>query len=167
VEPDSVREIFRGKLITVHVESWPGGQREIVRHPGACAIVALTSEGEVLLVRQTREAVKEALLEIPAGVFDVDGEDPADCAARELLEETGYRASNLRPLGSFYSSPGFTDERIDLFRADARPDANPEDGIEVVPTRFDDAIAAVRDGRIKDAKTIAGLLLSWSDPSAP
>jgi ADP-ribose pyrophosphatase len=160
VEPDSVREIFRGKLLTVQVETWPAGQREIVRHPGACAIVALTGEGEVLLVRQTREAVGEALLEIPAGVFDVEGEDPADCAARELLEETGYRASNLRALGSIYTSPGFSDERIVLFLADARPDGNPEDGMEVVPIQFDDAIAAVRDGRIKDAKTIAGLLLS-------
>jgi ADP-ribose pyrophosphatase len=168
VEPDDVRRVFDGKLIQVAVESWPAGQREVVRHPGACAIVALTSEGEVLLVRQFREAVRETLLEIPAGVLDVDGEDPAACAARELLEETGYRASNLRALGSIYTSPGFADERIHLFQAEARPSGDAEDGVEVVLTPYQEALAAVFDGRIKDAKTVAGLLVirRWT-PARP
>lgn len=160
MKPDSVREVFHGKLIRVEVESWPAGRREVVRHPGACAVVALTSEGDVLLVRQMREAVRDSLLEIPAGIFDVDGEDPAECAERELLEETGYRAASLRPLGSIYTSPGFTDERIELFMAEAVPDGGEEDGIEVVPMPFEDALSAIHDGRIKDAKTVAGLLLA-------
>jgi ADP-ribose pyrophosphatase len=162
VEPDSVRETFHGRLIRVEVESWPAGEREVVRHPGACAVVAITSEGDVLLVRQIREAVRGTLLEIPAGILDVDGEDPAECAARELLEETGYRAANLRPLGSIHTSPGFTDERIELFVAEAVPDGGAEDGIEVVRMPFEEALSAIQDGRIEDAKTVAGLLLVWT-----
>jgi ADP-ribose pyrophosphatase len=161
VQPRLVREVFRGKLIRVEIESWPGGEREVARHPGGCAIVAFTREGHVLLVRQTREAVRQTLLEIPAGILDVDGEDPATCAARELLEETGHRAQNVRRLGAIHTSPGFTDERIELFMADAVPDrSGGEDGVEVVPTPLDEALAAIHDGRITDAKTVTGLLLA-------
>src|SRR5439155_2596660 len=143
------------------------GAREVVHHPGACAVVPFTAAGEVLLVRQLRESVREVLLEIPAGLLDVQGEDVAGCAARELMEETGHRAEHLTPLGVVYTSPGFTDERIALFRADAVP-AGPEAdqaaglevGIEVVAMPLDQAMAAVRDGRIRDLKTVAGLLLA-------
>ena len=89
-DPRSAREVFRGKLLRVEVESWPVGEREVVRHPGACAVVALTTDGDVLLVRQMREAIRQVVLEVPAGIFDIDGEDAGTCAARELLEETGY-----------------------------------------------------------------------------
>jgi ADP-ribose pyrophosphatase len=161
VEPESTREVFRGKIIRVEVEVWPGGEREIVRHPGACGVVALTETGEVLLVRQMREPLREALLEIPAGIYDVEGEDPPGCAARELLEETGYRASRLETLGTVYSSPGFTDERMDLFLALAEDAGGPgEEGVEVVRMSLAEALTAVRDGRIKDAKTVCGLLMA-------
>jgi len=161
VRPESSLEVFRGKLIRVEVEQWPGGKREVVHHPGACAVVALTDAGEVVLVKQLREAVREVLLEIPAGIYDVDGEDPAGCAARELLEETGYRAADLRPLATIYTSPGFADERIDLFIARAEePGSASEDGVEVVHMPFEDAVAAASDGRIKDAKTVCALLLA-------
>src|SRR5207249_9526948 len=116
VEPGSVRRVFDGQLLHVAVESWPAGAREVVHHPGACAVVPFTAAGEVLLVRQLRESVREVLLEIPAGLLDVQGEDVAGCAARELMEETGHRAEHLTPLGVVYTSPGFTDERIALFR---------------------------------------------------
>jgi len=160
VRPESSREVFRGKLIRVEVEQWPAGEREVVRHPGACAVVALTETGEVLLVRQMRESIREILLEIPAGVYDVPGEDPSGCAARELLEETGYRATDLEPLGTIITSPGFTDERIDLFVARAEDAAGQgEEGVEVVRMALADAVDAVRDGRIKDAKTLVALLL--------
>ncbi|HEV8420152.1 MAG TPA: NUDIX hydrolase [Actinomycetota bacterium] len=163
MEPESSREVFRGKLIRVEVERWPAGQREVVRHPGACAVVALTQKGEVLLVRQMREPVREALLEIPAGIYDVEGEDPASCAARELLEETGFRLRDLEPLGSIYTSPGFTDERIDLFVGRAEESGSPgEEGLEVVRMPFADALAAVSDGRIPDAKTVSALLKARS-----
>lgn len=161
MEPESSLEVFQGKLIRVAVEQWPNGRREVVHHPGACAVVALIPGGEVLLVRQFREAVRQELLEIPAGIYDVEGEDPAGCAVRELLEETGYRATELQPLGSVLSSPGFTDERIDLFLARAEEAGPPaEEGIALVPMPFADALAAVADGRITDAKTMCGLLFA-------
>lgn len=160
----SSEDVFRGRLFRVAVEEWQGaGRREIVHHPGACAVVALTAAGEVVLVRQFRPAVKRALLEIPAGVLDVAGEDSATCAARELLEETGYRASGpLEPLGPILTTPGFTDERIDLFLArDVQPGTpNPgeDEQIEVVLMALDEARAAIADGLIVDAKTIVALL---------
>jgi ADP-ribose pyrophosphatase len=160
--PESIREVFRGNLIRVEVQSWPSGIREVVHHPGACAVVALTESGEVVLVRQFREAVRQALLEIPAGIFDVEGEDAAGCAARELLEETGYRATSIEPLGGIYTSPGFADERIELFVAGAEPVEGGlvEDGIEVAMMPLREALALVRGGDIRDAKTVAGLLLA-------
>jgi ADP-ribose pyrophosphatase len=161
VDPDSSREAFRGTLIRVDVERWPGGEREVVHHPGACAVVAVTETGEVLLVKQFREAARETLLEIPAGIYDVEGEDPAGCAVRELLEETGYRAADLEPLATIYTSPGFADERIDLFLARAEEAGGTgEEGVEVVRMPFAEALAAVRDGRIKDAKTVCGILMA-------
>jgi ADP-ribose pyrophosphatase len=161
LEPESSREVFRGKLIRVQVERWPAGEREIVRHPGACAVVAITPRDEVLLVRQFREAVGRDLLEIPAGIYDVDGEGGADCAARELLEETGHRAMHLEPLSSIYTSPGFADERIDLYLASAEEaDGAAEDGLEIVRLSFDQAVAAAGDGRIQDAKSVCGLLVA-------
>ena len=162
MEPTDVREAFHGSFIRVDVEAWPAGEREIVRHPGACAVVAFVDEHDVLLVRQIREAVRQALLEVPAGVLDVPGEDGAGCAVRELMEETGHRVTAIEPLGAIYSSPGFTDERIELFLARAEPTGTPaaEAGIEVVRTPFGESLRAVRDGEIEDAKTVAALLLA-------
>jgi 8-oxo-dGTP pyrophosphatase MutT (NUDIX family) len=125
--------------------------------------VALTPAGEVVLVRQFREAVRRPLLEIPAGIRDVPGEPAARCAARELLEETGYAATGVEPLASILTSPGFADERIELFVAEASegPAAQPtEPEVETVVMPIADAIAAVLDGAIVDAKTVAALLLA-------
>src|SRR4029450_11278251 len=114
----------------------------------------------VLLVRQFRESVREELLEIPAGVFDVEGEDGAACAARELLEETGYRAGNMEDLAAMYTSPGFTNERIELYRANAEPAGDPiEDEVQVMAMPIGRALEALARGDIVDPKTIAGLLL--------
>jgi ADP-ribose pyrophosphatase len=154
--------VFEGHLLRVEIQRWtgPDREREVVRHPGAAGIVALTEDNQVVLVRQLREAVGERLLEIPAGILDVDGEAPEATAARELREETGYRASNLEPLGSIYTSPGFADERIELFLGSAEPEGTPEGGIEVLTVRFAEAVSLVIDGRVSDAKTVAGLLLA-------
>jgi ADP-ribose diphosphatase len=120
----------------------------------------------VVLVRQFREAVRRALLEIPAGIFDVTGEDGTGCAARELLEETGYRAVRMDPLATIFTSPGFADERIELFVAEAEPgDGAGEDGVEVVTMPLDRALRAVEAGEIVDAKTVAGLLLVARRPA--
>jgi ADP-ribose pyrophosphatase len=157
--PGERRTVFAGKLISVEVVE--GRYREIVHHPGACAAVPLLGD-DVLLVRQFRDAVGEELLEIPAGVRDVDGEAVADCAAREVLEETGYRVTEIEPLGSVYTSPGFADEQIDLFLAHVEPDPDrpAEDEIELVRMPFTEAVAAVHDGRIKDAKSAVAILLA-------
>jgi ADP-ribose pyrophosphatase len=162
VEPLESREAFHGKLIRVQVETWPQGERELVRHPGACGIVAVTADGDVLLVRQAREAIRRQILEIPAGILDVPGEQAAACAARELEEETGYTATDVQPLAVIHTSPGFTDEVIHLFTAGAEPGGDPEHGIEVVKMPLAEALAAIRDGTITDAKTVAALLLAES-----
>ena len=160
------REVFRGSLIRVEVERWPAGEREIVRHPGACAVVALTERGDVVLVRQFREAIGDWSLEVPAGVLDHPGESPAECVAREVLEETGRVVESVEPLGTVLTSPGFTDERIHLFlaRASLEPEHVPEAGIEVVVLSLEAAVAEIRAGTISDAKSVAALLLAAQAP---
>jgi ADP-ribose pyrophosphatase len=153
-----VGQVFRGRLVSVEVRE--GRYREIVHHPGSCAVVALVA-GDVLLVRQFRDAVDREMLEIPAGTRDVRGEDPATCAARELMEETGHRAVRIEPLAAIHASPGFLDERIELFLAEAEPAGEPsEEGIEIVRMPLDEASSAVRDGRITDAKSAVGILMA-------
>ena len=153
------RTVFDGKLISVEVVE--GRYREIVHHPGACAAVPLIGD-DVLLVRQFRDAVGEELLEVPAGVRDVEGEAVADCAAREVLEETGYRVTDIEPLGSVFTSPGFADEEIELFLAhvEPNPERRAEPEIELVRMSLREAVAAVHAGRIKDAKSAVAILLA-------
>jgi ADP-ribose pyrophosphatase len=162
VEPDAVREIFSGSLLRLEVESWDGRPYEVVRHPGASAVLPLVPGGDALLVRQVRPAIRDSLLEIPAGIHDVRGEDAATAAARELFEETGYRHRLLEALGGVYSSAGFSNEFIHLFVAETEPaqTGEPEDGIEVVRRPFDELVRAARAGRIRDAKTSLALLLA-------
>jgi ADP-ribose pyrophosphatase len=168
VEPRSSREGFAGRLIRVEVESWDGHDFEVVRHPGAAAVLPVTPDGDVLLVRQFRPAIRRTLMEIPAGVLDVDGEDPLGCAARELFEETGYRYRSLEFLGGIYTSAGFADEYIHLFEAwtDDRPEGTPEEGIEMLRRPLDEMVAAARAGRVRDAKTAVALLLAGARRSA-
>ena len=117
---------------------------------------------DVVLVRQLRQSIRAETLEIPAGILDQPGESSAECAARELREETGYRAEDVRHLALVHTSLGFTDERIELYTCTAVPAGEPEEeGIaEVVVLPFDEALQAVREGRITDAKSVAGLLLA-------
>ncbi|MGH2731408.1 MAG: NUDIX domain-containing protein, partial [Actinomycetota bacterium] len=162
---------FEGRLLRVFVDRirLPGGEeavRETVRHPGAAGVVALDEDRRLLLVSQNRHAVREDLLEIPAGKLDRPGEDPRECAHRELEEETGYRCSNLEPLISFLASPGFTDERIhhflatDLARVGPPPDSDEGEPLGAELLGLDDALEAIWDGRIVDSKTIIGILLA-------
>jgi ADP-ribose pyrophosphatase len=170
--PAGSRPAYHGRFLDVIAESWPGREYEFVRRSGAAAagaagILATTPDGDVLLVRQFREPLRASLLEIPAGLLDVEGESPEGCARRELLEETGYEAGALRPLGQFFTSAGLTDERIILFAARAGPAAvaEPEEAIEVVRMPLQRARDSVRDGGFSDAKTAIALLLA--DPDAP
>ena len=162
MEPQSTREGFAGRLIRVEVESWDGHDFEVIRHPGAAAVLPLTPDGDVLLVRQFRPAIRRTLVEIPAGILDVDGEDALGCAARELFEETGYRHRSLEFVGGIYTSAGFADEYIHLFEAwtGNRQEGTPEQGIEVLRRPLDEMVAAARAGRVRDAKTAVALLLA-------
>lgn len=169
------RVIHRGRTMTFRVdtiERMDGRrhQREIVGHPGAVAIVALDDEDRVLLVRQFRTAAGRTLLEIPAGTLDVDEvtgatENPDGAAARELEEETGFRAGRWRKLGAFWTAPGFATELMHLYLAtDLRPahadrlGPDEDEALLLVRLPWSEAVAAAEDGRIADAKSIVGLL---------
>jgi ADP-ribose pyrophosphatase len=134
---------------------------DIVRHPGAAAVVPFLSDDEVLLIRQYRHAAGGMILEVPAGKLD-GGEPPEVCARRELEEEAGQRAGRLAALGWIWTTPGFTDEKIHLFAAfdlvpaPQRPDD--DEIIELVPTSLSRALELVWRGEINDAKSAMALL---------
>lgn len=164
----NTRIIYQGRLINLRVDTvaLPHGgrsEREIVEHPGAVAAVALTAAGEVLLVRQWRQAVAEEILEIPAGTRQ-PGEGDEECMRRELAEEIGYRPQRLQSLGSIYASPGYSSESIHLFLATelvpATAGADADEFMQVVRVPLDEALAMCADGRIRDGASVAGLLLA-------
>jgi len=161
-QPTGSRSVFEGVVVRVEIEDWPGaGPWEIVRLPGAAGVLPVTASGDVVLVKQLRRPVRDVLTEIPAGLLDVEGEDPLACAARELFEETGYRHETIEFLGGMYPSAGITDEYVHLFwaRAAEAPERPPEDGIEVLRLPLPGMVAAARAGRVRDAKTALALLL--------
>jgi ADP-ribose pyrophosphatase len=135
--------------------------REIVRHPGAVAVIPMLEDGRVCLIKNFRVSVGQTLIELPAGTLD-ENEDPAHTAARELTEETGYRAGEISPLRDFFLSPGILDERMHLYVATRLaagvPDREPGEQIENWIVPWDEAISLVHQGKIEDAKTIVGLL---------
>lgn len=156
----------RGFIVDVkrEIARLPDGREldlDVVRHPGAAAVVPFLSADEVLLIRQYRHAAGGMILEVPAGKLD-PGESPLDCAARELEEETGHRAGRLEPLGWIFTTPGFCDEKIHLYAAFdlVATDARPEDDehIEPVPMPLRDAVELVWRGEIPDAKSALALL---------
>ena len=136
-------------------------KREVVVHPGAVVVLGLLENGDVLLIRNRRYSVGQVLLELPAGTLEKN-EDPLNCAGRELLEETGYLARRLKPMGSYFTSPGILSEKMYAFAAYdlLKQQSALEEGeeIEVMPTPLDEALRMIRDGRIQDGKTIASLL---------
>ena len=160
MKPDETKRAFDGKQISVDVERWGETEREIVRHPGAVAIVPVDQQGEVTLVRQSREAVRTRLLEIPAGTREPD-EEPLETAKREVEEEAGLTGGDWRLAATFFSTPGFCDERVDLYIAEGlkRTEANPQgdEEIEIVRVPVEELPSLVAE--IEDAKTLAGLLL--------
>lgn len=158
---------FAGKLFTVQVLRWTDVHgrhmtREVVRHPGAVLIVPVLDSEDVVMIRNLRIAVNEVLWEFPAGKLE-PGEAPEHAAPRELEEETGYRAGRIRKIGEFYTSPGFANELMRVFVAEnltpVQQRLQPGEEIEVHTVSVDDALAMVRDGRLRDSKSIAGLLM--------
>ncbi len=159
--------LYAGKKIRLelhHLKSDDGARhiREICVHPGAVVILPILPDGRVMLIRNLRYTVGEYLLELPAGTLE-PGEAPMNCAGRELIEETGYLARKLKPLASFYASPGILTEKMHTFVA---TDLVPQEGekdegeeIELSPMTWDEALDAIRHGLIVDSKTIATLLL--------
>ncbi|HHX84172.1 MAG TPA: NUDIX hydrolase [Actinomycetales bacterium] len=163
------REIFDGRVVRLRVDTleMPGGgtaDREICGHDDAVAVVALDEQGRLVLVRQYRHAVGERLWELPAGLCDVDGEEPLETARRELVEETGLAAEHWRPLVEIVPSPGFCTERVHLYLATGlrevpRPEAHHEEAdMEQEWMPLDGAVEAVLDGRIVNGIAVAGIL---------
>ncbi len=162
----SAKAAYQGRSIRVCAETvtLPNGRTvelDIVRHPGAAAVVPFASSEEVLLIRQYRYATGGTILEVPAGKLEA-GEAPELCAARELEEEVGRRPGRLEPLASIWTTPGFTDERIHLFAAfdleAVEQRLMPDEIIEVVPTALTTALDWIWEGRISDAKSALALV---------
>lgn len=159
-------KIYQGKVInlrvdTVELPDKKYSKREIVEHPGAVAIIPITKDKKIIMVKQYRKSVEEVLLEVPAGKLEI-GEEPIECASRELLEETGYKSNNIEYLFKFYTSPGFSNEVISIFIArDLQKDmAQPDEDeyIEIEEYSIDELINMIKDEKIKDAKTILSIL---------
>lgn len=164
----SSKKIFGGKIIELYLDEvkLPNNKivtREKVSHPGAVGIVPLKSDGKIILVKQFRYPLSSALLEIPAGKLGKN-EDPKDCARRELKEEIGGAGGKLIHLSTFCTSPGFCDEILYLYLAiDFEiKENNPEEDefLAVIELKMKDALDNINNGKIKDAKTIIGILLS-------
>jgi ADP-ribose pyrophosphatase len=159
------KNIYAGRIVNLNLETvrLPNGatvELEIIHHPGAAAVVPMKDATTLVLIRQYRHAVGGYIYEIPAGKLH-PGEDPKVCAARELEEEIGYRAARLEHLLSFYTTPGFTDELIHVYRATGltrgKQDLGTDEVLEVVEMPLEAAIDRIADGAIRDGKTIVGL----------
>ena len=162
----SSEPIYQGSFVTINRDKvrLPNGnesQRIVIRHPGAACVLAVTEEGKAVLVRQWRYAADIATIELPAGKLDA-GEDPAECALRELAEETPYTADSVKLISSFYTAIGFCDEKMYLYQAQGvrlgSTLSNDEDEItETVLMNREAVKAALENDEIHDAKTLVGL----------
>lgn len=165
----SSRVLHRGRMLELREDQvrLPDGRtatREYIRHPGAVVVIAVLDDGRLLLEHQWRHPLGRALIELPAGKLD-PGEEPLACARRELLEETGYVAREWRELATLNPCVGYSDERLVYFlaRGLTHEGARPDDGehLEVFTAPVGQTLEWVREGRISDAKTVAGLF--WAD----
>ena len=151
------------KVHDVRLEDGRVSRREIVEHRGAVALVPLDADGQVLMVEQFRLATGGTLLELPAGTLE-PGEGSRDTAEREIEEETGMIAGSIEEIGAFFVSPGYCTEKITVYLATGLTPStqrlDEDEVVEVVPLPFDEAVARALDGRIRDAKSITGLLLA-------
>ena len=160
-----VTTIYKGRVVTLNLEqvTLPNGigvELEVVRHPGAAAIVPMKDADTVILIRQFRLAAGGFIYEIPAGKLH-PGEDPAVCAQRELEEEIGYQPERLEKVATFFTAPGFTDEVMHLYVARGlrvgKQQLDRDEVLEIVELPLTKALAQIEDGTIRDAKTMIGL----------
>jgi ADP-ribose pyrophosphatase len=163
----SSRTIYDGRVLRLDLDEVeePGGvraTREVVRHQGSVAALAVHDDGRIVLVRQYRHAAQDHLWELPAGRLD-RGETPEAGVARELAEEVGLAPGHLEPLSVYYTTPGFCDEVMYLYRAtalrEATAQADDDERIEVLALPLEDAVAMMERGQIREGKTIVALLL--------
>lgn len=162
----ATKNIFEGRILklrvdTVKLPNKKTHKREVVEHPGSVAIVPQLEDGRLILVRQFRQPAKVVTVEIPAGTLDYR-EEPADCALRELIEETGYMAGRLEKLFSCYTAPGYSSEKIHIYYASQlkKTIQQPatDEFIHLLIIELSEAIDMIKDGEIEDAKTICGIL---------
>ena len=157
------QSIYKGKIISLQIDDvvLPNdkeAKREIVKHPGAVAVIALTKENKLVMVEQYRKALERSIIEIPAGKLE-PGEEPATTARRELEEETGYGCHELTFLQSFYTSPGFADEIIhiyvarDLYVIEQKAALDEDEFVELLEVSLEEALQLVQQQKIIDAKT--------------
>lgn len=162
------RREFDGRAIQLDVDQirladGTESVREVIRHPGAVVILPLLDDGRVVLVKQFRYAVGEVLLELPAGTLE-PGEDPANCAVRELAEETGLSAADWQLLCCCYSAPGYSAEKLYVYLAtgitiDGPPQPDDDERVELAMLPLTSLQTMARRGEIHDCKTIAGLMM--------
>lgn len=164
----STRQIYKGSVINLRRDEIlnPEGKavgREVVEHPGGAAVLAVEETGEAYFVLQYRHPVAECLLEIPAGKLD-GGENPLDCAIRELAEEVGVKANEIRQIAVYYSTPGFTSEKLYLYLATGleqiKRQQQEDEDLEVILIPLKEAIDMAKHGKITDGKTLIALLLA-------
>ena len=160
------KEIYKGKIFdvvedTIEFEDGSIAKWDLVMHPGACAIVPITNNNEIVLVRQYRNAEDGEVLEIPAGKLE-KGEDPYACAVRELEEETGYRSEVLEKVCTTYSAIGFSDEKLHIYKATnlvkGKQNLDSDEYIKIEKYPIDRAVEMIFEGIIKDSKSIVGIL---------
>lgn len=167
-EKVSSEDVFDGNLLhvkkdTVRLQNGNIAYREWIKHPGASAVVPVTPEGRLIFVRQYRYPIQQVTLEIPAGKLDAEGEDPLDCARRELSEETGYQAEKYTFLTKLATTVGFSNEFIYIYAAEGltagRQHPDEDEFINVCTLTMDEAMAKIRSGEICDAKSVTAVLL--------
>ncbi|GFN35428.1 NUDIX hydrolase [Tepidimicrobium xylanilyticum] len=160
--------VYEGKIVNLRVDTveLPGkkySKREIVEHPGAVGIIPIKEDGSLILVKQYRKPVEKMLLEIPAGKIEIN-EEPKETAIRELIEETGFKANKMEYILEFYTSPGFTNEKVYLFLATdlefVKQDPDENEYIQVKEIPIHKLIDMVNKGEITDSKTIISIFFA-------
>ena len=165
----STAEVYKGRIFNFVTENLklPNGrdaEMAFIRHPGSTAVVPLLEDNTIVMEVQYRHPVGEYLLEIPAGTLE-PGESPLNCAKRELMEETGFRAQELIKLGKIHMIPAYSDEEIHVFIAKgltpAKQNLDPDEIIEVVTYPLKNAVQMIDEGKITDALTILSIQMAW------